>query len=192
MRHAILLAVALFAAACTSIPAPTLQPFEDGNDWLLTSPLVYRVGTTGEKIIVPAGFVTDLASVPRGLCTLLSSTDRYMRAAIVHDFLYWDQTCTKKQADKTLLAAMIEANVAPWKRTAVYLGVDVGGGGAWASNAEDRRNRLIRVIPKQHRNIPSGVTWFQYRRQLAANRVVEAPYARPTPAACMAYQQITP
>ena len=177
---------------CASIPAPTLQPFEDGHDWLVTKPLVYEIGATGEKIIVPAGFVTDLASVPRQFCHLLSNADTYTRAAIVHDFLYWDQTCSRNEADKTLLAGMIESNVARWKRAAVYRAVEIGGGGAWNGNGSDRRNGLIRVLPRGHRFVPSGQTWFQYRRQLAAAGVAEEPYRRPTRAACLAYRTITP
>jgi hypothetical protein len=174
-----LLPILILSVSCASIPAPTLQPFDDGNEWLLTSPLIYKIGRTGQEIIVPAGFVTDLASVPRQFCQLLPSTDKYLRA-IVHDFLYWDQTCSKSAADKTLLAGMIESRVPKWKQVVVFRGVDLGGGRAWEGNDSDRKDGLIRVLPAQYRRVPSGLTWFKYRQQLAAAKVREEPYPRPT------------
>jgi len=48
---------------------------------------------------VPAGFVTDFASTPRALWSVIPPTGRYQLAAVVHDFLYWDQGCTREQAD---------------------------------------------------------------------------------------------
>jgi hypothetical protein len=191
IRLWLLLPILILYTSCASIPPPTLQPFEDGNEWLVAVPLVYKIGNTGKEIVVPAGFITDLASVPRQFCQLLPSTDRYLRAAIVHDFLYWDQACSKSAADKTLLAGMIESHVPKWKQAIVFRGVDLGGSRAWEGNAADRRNGLVRVLPVRYRHVPSGLTWFEYRKQLAAARVQEEPYPRPTQAACMAYRAIT-
>lgn len=181
-----LLAIALVCASCAPIPAPTVQPFEDGNDWLVVAPITWKIGDTGQSITVPAGFVTDFASVPRALCTLLPSTDRYLKAAIVHDFLYWDQTCTKDEADALLFAAMIESKVPTWKRQAIYAGIRIGGLRAWQTNKQDRERGLIRVLPPASRTIPEEISWANYRQQLLAQKVVEPPYTRPTPAACAA------
>ena len=41
-------------------PAPFLQPFADGEDWMLQSPMVFTAGKNNSLIvIVPRGFVTD-------------------------------------------------------------------------------------------------------------------------------------
>ena len=40
------------------------------------------------KITVPKGFKTDLASVPRGIWWLIAPFD-IARAGVVHDYLYW-------------------------------------------------------------------------------------------------------
>ena len=51
------------------------------------------------SVSVPAGFVTDFASIPRGLWTALPRDGDYVWAAVVHDYLYWYQTTTKNVAD---------------------------------------------------------------------------------------------
>lgn len=55
--------------------------------WRLTSPLAYQSDLVG-RIVVPNGFVTDLASVPRVPIVYLSWGDRAHREAVVHDYLY--------------------------------------------------------------------------------------------------------
>src|SRR5215212_4579600 len=121
MRTLTAIGIGVLFLSCTTTSAPKLQPFDDGNDWIVMTPMKY-----GDRIVVPAGFVTDLASVPRALCTILPSTGSYLRAAILHDFLYWDQTCTRDEADALLRTAMLDANVPAWKREAIYAGVRVG------------------------------------------------------------------
>ena len=82
------------AAAQQPIPPVPLMPFGDGQDSVLVAPLLYQIGRSAFVITVPAGFVTDFASTPRAIWAILPPTGRYQLAAVVHDFLYWDQGCT--------------------------------------------------------------------------------------------------
>jgi hypothetical protein len=51
------------------VDEPTLKMLRDG-DWMLTSPLTYI--SSGYYIVaVPTGFITDLASIPRILQSLI-------------------------------------------------------------------------------------------------------------------------
>lgn len=61
----------------------------DCRVWRLDEPLVYEVGSlgSGRRIIVPAGFVTDGASIPRVLQGVLPAWGRWSRAAVIHDYL---------------------------------------------------------------------------------------------------------
>lgn len=59
--------------------------------YVLTAPVVYQGNT--DIIIVPSGFTTDLASVPRMFRALLDVAGIHDRAAILHDY-----NCTR-QAD---------------------------------------------------------------------------------------------
>ena len=61
-----------------------VEILDDGR-YRLTAPFVYP--GRDQTFTVPAGFVTDLASVPRALSALVPIAGRHDRAAIVHDFL---------------------------------------------------------------------------------------------------------
>ncbi len=53
----------------------------------LISPLRVQVG--GHVVEIPAGFVTDFASVPKAFWSIFPATDpHYLRAAVVHDWGY--------------------------------------------------------------------------------------------------------
>ena len=47
--------------------------------------------TAYEPVQVPVGFVTDFASIPRLFWSLLRPDGLYAYAAIIHDYLYWEQ-----------------------------------------------------------------------------------------------------
>ena len=100
-----------------------------------------------ESIVVPSGFETDLASVPRAAWALIAPWD-VARAAIVHDILYktirqyrWkmktkqDEELVAKAkviSDKVFLLAMNDAQppVAQWKKYSAWKAVDLFGNGS--------------------------------------------------------------
>jgi hypothetical protein len=102
---------------------PIVRPSGNNRAFILAEPMKYEVGSTKIVITVPVGFVTDYASIPKSLWSLYSPHDQYSRAAIVHDYLYWSQLCTRKQADNLLMIAMKESEVSQVTRNNVYLGV---------------------------------------------------------------------
>lgn len=82
----------------------------------LTDALVYDSKTIG-LIIVPEGFITDFASVPRVPIAYLITGGLGNSAATLHDFLYTKPhstmtSCvnpvTRKQADRVLRGAIID------------------------------------------------------------------------------------
>ena len=83
--------------------APLLQPI-GSRDWVLMAPLVYY--TVDWAIEVPSGFLTDLASIPRVFWPLVPVNGRHRAAAILHDYLYVTQPCTRAEADALFLEAM--------------------------------------------------------------------------------------
>lgn len=58
--------------------------------WMLTEPLTWT-GTKNDIFVVPSGYVTDLASVPRCLHWLTLPYGAYTRAAVLHDWLITDR-----------------------------------------------------------------------------------------------------
>jgi len=149
------------------IPPPIVKPFADSRDWMLVESVEYSIGNSGITIIVPKGFVTDFASIPQPLWSFgLSPYGRFSKAAIVHDYLYWKQDCTREQADNLLLIAMKESGVSRSQQNEIYLGVRAGGESAWESNRRDRTAGLIKIIPGDRLNFPYEIKWPDYRKQL--------------------------
>lgn len=53
-----------------------------------------------EQIVVPAGFISDGATIPKGFTWLYPKIGgRYTKAAILHDYMYTNAIATKKEAD---------------------------------------------------------------------------------------------
>jgi hypothetical protein len=108
---------------------PILRVAGDG-EFKLESPLVY-VTRQGETIVVPPGFITDLASIPRIFHPLIPVNGRHRSAAIVHDFLYVIQDRERGEADRIFLEAMEDSGVRWTQRRLMYSAVRVGGWTAW-------------------------------------------------------------
>jgi len=151
------------------------RPFVDGRNWIVRQPLVYRIGVSNDSITVPPGFVTDLASIPPALQSIIQQNGPYLLPAVVHDYLYWKQTCTRDQADQIFLLAMIENKVKDRHRFAIHNAVRIAGGFAWDTNAEERVAKLIRIIPEDSLPVPLNMLWPKYRKQLEAEGVEDGP-----------------
>ena len=77
----------------------------------------------GDRINVPIGFVTDLASVPRIFWNLFPPSGKYNLAAIVHDFLCISKPFKQKKIDRIFIEAMEELGVSWWKRHILHKAV---------------------------------------------------------------------
>ncbi len=82
------------------------------------------------EVTVPAGFRTNLASVPRVARSLVSVTDG-IEASVVHDFGYFEHYRPKAWVDR-LFYMMLEGQPA-WRRRAMYEAVRRFGDRAWAA-----------------------------------------------------------
>jgi hypothetical protein len=168
-----------------------MTPFGDGQDSVLTQDLQYRVLQTTFVIVVPTGFVTDFASTPRALWTVIPPTGRYQLAAVVHDFLYWDQGCTREQADAIFRVAMAESNVKPFERDLMWDAVRKFGQSAWNDNATAKQAGKPRIIPTAYMSIPPLVTWSDYQTKLMMQGVTPLPSPSTPPLYCTAGASVT-
>ena len=172
MKKLISIAIALVMTGCVTIPPPLLKPFADNHDWMLAEDLIYSIGQSGVSITIPKGFVTDFASIPQPLWSLgLSPYGSYSKAAIIHDYLYWSQDCTKEQADNILLIAMKESGVSSTQKFEIYEGVNLGGNPSWQSNKNERQQQLPRIIPPKYMQFPGDATWNSYRKYLVSKSI---------------------
>jgi hypothetical protein len=104
--------------------------------WALSTPLIYAAGPAGAAVIVPAGYVTDLASIPRFAWSLGFAPDGpWAKAAVVHDYLYATRGLSgrysRAQADGILDQAMAALGVPAWRRAVIWAAVRLGGAGGW-------------------------------------------------------------
>jgi hypothetical protein len=78
-------------------------------------------------ITAPAGFVTDLASVPRLPFMFLALGDMGQEPGVIHDYLYSTGVLPRSMADSVLREALEVTGVSRVKANMFYAGVRVGG-----------------------------------------------------------------
>jgi hypothetical protein len=113
------------------------------HHWTLTKPLCVEI-VDKEIIIIPAGFGTDLSSVPRFLWFIMPPFGNFLLAALVHDYMYATNYResdlgtyqARKLADETMLFISNKYNNENWFKRADnyirYAGVRLFG--SWIYN----------------------------------------------------------
>lgn len=100
----------------------------------LLTPLVY-IDSKGIEFKVPAGFMTDLASIPRLPLVWLAWGDRAHRPAVLHDYLYRLDSVPiveRSLADYLFREAIISTGASAWKIAyPMWMGVRLGGWGSY-------------------------------------------------------------
>ena len=143
--------------------------FKRPNKWRLTKSLTFKTDLFPNEIalfkkhkvdikwdrvkkdtlIVPKGYITDMASVPRAAWAFIAPFD-VARAAICHDVMYEKLNAVRKKVKKTEFATMraiadtvflhgmeaAEPKVASWKKWSAYYAVRMFGRFAIKSSAK--------------------------------------------------------
>ena len=120
---------------------PTTQLLPGGTKRKLVKPFSYYIKKKGgDTIVVPAGFITDGASIPRFAWSIIGGpmSGKYVAAAILHDWLYHIQTFSRKKSDLIFLKAMAVLGVTRLKRKTIYWAVRIGGRWAWNSHKREK------------------------------------------------------
>jgi hypothetical protein len=121
--------------------------------WRLLSPLEYASDVAG-LLVVPADFVTDLASVPRVPFAYMLTGGVGHAAAVVHDFLYVCHAVDRSTADEVFYEALLVLGVPGWRAWLMWAGVRVGGGGPWNSAGQRQAAHVETVIDYLHPDGP--------------------------------------
>jgi hypothetical protein len=103
----------------------------DDGRWILTETLVYQSDVADDTFIVPSGFQTDLASVPRLPLVFLLTGDSSRQASVVHDWLYSTHQVRRSVADAVLREASAVTLVPGWRRWLIWAGVRLFGWSHW-------------------------------------------------------------
>lgn len=109
----------------------------EAGAWELTAPLLYSSNVLPKVIIVPIGFRTDFASVPRLPLAYWLFGNAADEAAVIHDYLYTNNVSgvTRKQADEVFAEASAVLKVPAWRRGPMWLGVRLFGGSHWGTGS---------------------------------------------------------
>ena len=141
------------------------SPFADGTYWYLREPLVWRA-FDGRVVVVPAGFVTDFASVPKAVWNVLPKWEKCGPGAVVHDYLYWQQEQPREKADKYFLEAMSDNKVGWIKRKTIYGAVWLFGGLSWRANTRDKKANRVRILERDDWPSRPSETWKALRERI--------------------------
>lgn len=142
-----------------------MQRFSDPI-YILLDPITWKPNSDQvgfPEIIVPRGFVTDLASIPRIFWSILRPDADYAYAAIIHDFLYWQQTLPKHKADTILKMSMEDFQLSRPIVASIYYAVVILGKTAWSTNRNAKANGESRILQKFP--LDAKITWEQWKRR---------------------------
>lgn len=106
-----------------------LRAYEPG-EWVVLSDQLC-IAESGTQYVVPTGFITDLASIPRLLRSVYDINGKSRQAAVLHDYLYCAQLTTRSEADSLFLDALESLGIGWATRWSMYLGVRSGGWVYW-------------------------------------------------------------
>jgi hypothetical protein len=96
--------------------------------WVTLAPITYCGAT--ETFLVPPGFTTDLASVPRAFTVFVPRYGTYTRAAVLHDLLCVQAhhgLFRRRDADGIFRRVLREEGVHPVLRWTMWAAVRAGG-----------------------------------------------------------------
>lgn len=90
---------------------------------ILESSFGYHSKLLGRDVVVPIGFSSDGASIPKALQWIYHPFGKYLEAAVVHDWF-----CVKKQIDSITAAKVFEeamkvCGVNRWRRMKMHFAV---------------------------------------------------------------------
>lgn len=125
-----------------------LEPISNGKAILLEE---YVYDINGYLIRVPKSFITDGASVPHFLQWLYNPYDKYINAAVIHDYLYSTYNNTginRTLADKIFNFVMKETNVDVRTRRKFYAAVRAFGETSWKKKLENEGYKDKAIIDR--------------------------------------------
>lgn len=139
-------------------------PLDDGRSWVVVCDDFLYTSNDGSTVVrVPQWMVTDFASIPRPLWSLVGGPwGRHGNAAVIHDCGYWQQCLPRKVYDALFLEGMRVLGVSRFRSRLMYAAVRTFGYFAWRTN--------------EHRNERDGWQW----RLHTLERIPDLPVLRVT------------
>lgn len=104
----------------------TLVALPEVGQWKLLNRLEV-LDDKEHSFYVPAGFATDLASLPRIIRGLFNRNGKSRKPAVLHDYLYSQKMFTRKKCDLIFKDCLINAGISKFAARLYYFGVRSGG-----------------------------------------------------------------
>lgn len=150
IKFAALLCI-LMISSCTITRPTVTQVVVEPAVFMVAHPLKYKTHDNEHEIIVPAGFLTDLASIPRLLWWWQAPHEKTMAPAMLHDYLYWEQPCEKDEADAVMYQAMLDVGMSRSQANKIYFGIRTPEAKkAWNENKTRRASGEMRFFTERY------------------------------------------
>lgn len=96
-------------------------PLSKGAKWFSIYRAIEITLSNGDVITIPAGFETDLSSVPKILWSAFPPFGKWLLAYIIHDYLYEKKLYTRLFSDREMLIwAMILTDISTDPKARYY------------------------------------------------------------------------
>lgn len=104
---------------------------------------IYNSGQSYLTFLVPKGFITNFANIPKFMRWYIDTDDPLIRdAAVIHDYNYSTMKYGRKLCDKILRTAVLELGASKFKAYIIYLGVRIGGSSCYKDTSNPLNNKL--------------------------------------------------
>jgi len=97
----------------------------------ILTPFEFYSNLIEDDVVVPVDFITDFASIPRLFWTFAPPMGGHAKAAVVHDFTYLTQPCTRKVSDDMFYEGMRVLGVSKFKAFVIWGAVRLFGWKVW-------------------------------------------------------------
>lgn len=121
---------------------PELRWHADIEEWEVLTPFTAIWLPTQSEfrailVTIPAGFFTDLASLPGIVRSVNPVNGKHLQSAILHDYLYRKSfiKVTKAEADEMFYDGMIARNTATYRAKYMWQGVRAFGGSSFVNRS---------------------------------------------------------
>ena len=137
------------------------------STYFLVRPVGWRPDSVQGKnlpaITVPAGFVFAFDSIPQVYYSVVRPDDNSFIPVVIHEYLYWTQTLTRRDSDEVFRLSMLDLGLAPSTVLAIYTAVANFGQEAWDENARLKKGgekRVLKITPTD----PTA-TWSSWKQR---------------------------
>jgi hypothetical protein len=135
-----------------TVPADFVTDLTSIPDFAQCGAVLMVIGLLAHRYL-DVGFLFGMESlpIPFGLLLIwfsgsLRPLHRYVKAAVIHDWLYTTHYGPRSHCDKIFQEALVDSKTEDWERVAIYWAVRVWGVYAWRSRSPHR------VMPKDQRD----------------------------------------